>query len=331
MSICNAVFVAIGPDEFLLREFLQNYKNAAIEKYGEFSVEKFSLQDNSPAQIRNEIFSPAFFGGKRVIFIEGFPPSATPKLNEVKKKAFESLIKELPELPEDVVVIFSEAKPDKRTKIFKDLKKIATKYFEHAEFDPKKEPYKYSEWIIERGKKYGTIFEKKGADFLRSFVGNNLSHLDSEIQKLALYSPMKEVSSKDIEDLCIPSEEIADFSFSNAVGNGNTSKILQEFKTLSDKYDAGMVFNRDVLSVLRTLLKVRFSIDSPEEKSGIHPYVLRNMKTTANNIPKKKLLKAHSALTQIDQMTKDGRLSLSQDSQGFLLAVEKILHDLFSW
>ena len=69
----SSLFLAVGPEKFLLQEFIQQYKKAAIGKYGEFSVQTLSVLGHSMGEIRNEILSPAFFGGKRVIFLEHFP------------------------------------------------------------------------------------------------------------------------------------------------------------------------------------------------------------------------------------------------------------------
>ncbi len=326
------IFLALGPDEFLLAEFLEGYKKAAKEKYGEFSVDTFSFEGNSFAEIRNEIFSPAFFGGKRVIFLENFPPSATPKLTEKQKEQFSSLVKELETLPEDVVLICSNANPDKRTTLFKEIKKEAGKYFEHPEFDPKKDGYKFSEWIIARAKKYGSNISQKNADFLLHFSGTNLRKLNSELKKLSLYKIQSEILQKDIESLASPSEESGgDFAFSNALCEGNISKILEEFLSLSEKYDAAMIFNRDVLFSFRNLLKGKFTLESPHEESGISPHILSKMKKTLSLLPKEKLLVSHKALTEIDIMTKNGKLSLSGDTRLFLLEIEKIFHDLFVW
>ena len=334
----NNVFLAIGPDEFLLSEFINNYKKAAFQKYGEFSVDTLSIKEHSFGEVRNELFSPPFFGGKRIIFLENFPPSATPKLNEKQKESYISLIEELADLPEDVVLISSNANPDKRTSIFKKYKKLAGKFFEHASFDPQKDRLKFSEWIIERAIKHGAIISKKNADFLKNFVGTNLRILDSEIKKLATLSlgnslsGSLEISEENIKNIAIPSEEGGgDFAFSNAISSGNITKILDEFTELSEKYDAAMIFNRDVLSSFRNLVKGKFALASPAEKSGIHPFVLSKMRKTISMIPEKKLIKAHAALTQIDIMSKTGKLSLSGDTRAFLLAVEKILHDIFEW
>ena len=230
------------------------------------------------------------------------------------------------------MLICHNANPDKRTSIFKKYKKISGKFFEHASFDPQKDKLKFSEWIIERASKYGSSISKKNADFLKNFSGSNLRILDSEIKKLSTLAFGSEISEKDIQDIAVPSEEGGgDFAFSNAISSGSITKILDEFTALSEKYDAAMIFNRDVLSSFRNLIKGKFAIESPSEKSGIHPFVLSKMKKTIAMIPREKLLNAHTALTQIDIMSKTGKLSLSGDTRAFLLAIEKILHDVFAW
>lgn len=328
----NNIFLAIGPNEFLLSEFLDGYKKASIQKYGEFSVDTISAKENSFSAIRNEIFSPPFFGEKRIIFLQHFPPSATPKLSESQKENYMGLLSDLENIPENVVLICSNPNPDKRTSVFKGIKKIAGQFSEHKDFDPKKDAYKYSEWIIDKAQKYGSSISKKNADFLRYFSGNNLRQLDSELKKLSMHSINSEIEEIDIKNLATPSEEGGgDFSFSNAISGGNISTILEEFYTLSEKYDAAMIFNRDVLSSFRNLLKGKFALESPQEKSGIHPFVLSKMKKTIAMLPKEKLIATHSALTEIDSMTKNGKLSLSGDARAFLLMVEKTFHDLFAW
>lgn len=325
----NNVFLSIGPDNFLLKEFISQYKKAAIVKYGEFSVQTLNITDHSIGEIINEVSSPAFFGGKRIIFLKQFPPPATPKLSEKKKEEYDSLLQRIKNLPEEVVLFLVISKPDKRTKFFKTIKKECAKIYDHASFDPKRDGRKFTQWICERATQYGSKISPAIADFLRSYVGNNLESLNSEIKKLCLLKIGKEIEKKDIIALCAPSEESADFAFSNAISSGNAEKICTEFHSLVSQFDAGMVWNRDLLSTIRTLLKIRFSLDSPQEKSGIHPFVARNMKKVVNNFSTEKLKTLQYILTEIDAGTKNGTFALSGDTRNFTLYVEKILWEMF--
>ncbi len=323
------VFLAIGPDSFLLREFISQYKKAAIVKYGEFSVQTLNITQHPIGEIINEVSSPAFFGGKRIIFLEEFPPPPTPKLSEKKKEEYEKLLIRIKDLPEEVVLFLVIEKPDKRTKFFKTIKKDCEKIYEHKSFDPKRDANKFSDWICERTKKYGSEIDGRNADFLRSFVGNDLSILNNEIKKLCLLKYGKNIEKEDIVALAIPSEESADFAFSNAISGGKAEKIVNEFHSLVLQFDAGMVWNRDLLSTIRTLLKIRFSLDSPQEKSGIHPFVERNMKRVVSTFSIEKIKKLQWVLTEIDSGTKNGTFSLSGDSRAFSLHIEKLLWENF--
>ncbi len=326
------VFLAIGPDSFLLKDFINQTKKASLVKYGEFAVQTLSAKENSISEIITEISTSAFFGGKKIVFLEDFPPSTTPKLSEQKKKEYNKLLEKLENLQDEVIVFVICATPDKRTKFFKALKKNASKIYEYKSFDPKRDIAKFTQWITERAHKYGAFIDLKSAQFLHSFVGNDLEKLDNEIQKLSILSATNnaEIRKKDIISLCSPNEESADFAFSNALSSGNPEKIITEITNLNNQFGAAMVWNRDIISSLRTLLKIKFSIDSPQEKSGIHPFVASNMARVTKKFTTQQLKNLHLFLEEIDIKTKSGEFSLSQESSQFLLHIQKKLYIFFS-
>ena len=328
----NNVFLAIGPDQFLLNDFIDQTKKASLAKYGEFSVQTLSTKEDSTADIITEVSTPAFFGGKKIVFLENFPPPASPKLSENKKKEYENILQKLKNTPDEVIIFTISATPDKRTKFFKTLKKEATKIYEYKSFDPNRDIHKFTQWIINRVEKYGAKIETKTAQFLHSFVGHNLAKLDTEIQKLSILTALQNnpISNQDIISLCAPNEEAADFAFSNALSSGNAEKIITEISKLSTQFGAAMVWNRDIISSMRTLLKVRFSLDSPEEKSGVHPFVASNMSRVVRKFTPEQLQGLHSFLLEVDIKTKTGGLSLSQESAQFLLHIQKKLYTVFS-
>lgn len=327
----NNLFLAIGPDSFQLSETVEQYKKASLKKYGEFSVEYFSLTENEISTVESSLSAPSFFGGeeKRVIFIEGFPQSASSKFSDSKKQELESFLQRLISLPKDVVVFCINSEPDKRTKIFKTLQKNASKVFEHPLWDPKKDGKKIEEWIQKRALQYQSNIDSSSASFLRSYVGSDLQTLDIELKKLSTLRISDTIQNKDITEICIPSAESADFAFSNAVSSGKVEKILSELEVLSKEFDSALVWNRDVLSTVRTLLKSKLAMESPEEKSGIHPFVLRNVKKVLSSFSYQEIQSLHKACGQIDTMTKNGKLTLSGESSNFLITLEILLYRFF--
>ncbi len=326
------VFLAIGPNTFLLKDFISQTKKASLIKYGEFAVQTLSVKENSLSEIITEISTPPFFGGKKIIFLEEFPPSAHPKLSETKKTEYTKLLEHLSHLPEEVIVFVISINPDKRTKFFKTIKNHASKIYEYTLFDPKRDISKFTQWIIERSKKYGAFIDLKTAQFLHSFVGNDLEKLDKELQKLALLTAntKEHISKNNIITLCAPNEESADFAFSNALSSGNAQKILTEISTLSKEFGSAMIWNRDIIPSIRTLLKVRFSIDSPHEKSGIHPFVFKTLSKVAQKFTIEQLQNLHTFLLDTDKKTKNGTLSLSQETAQFLLHIQKEFYTFFT-
>ncbi len=325
------VFLAIGPEEFLLREYIENLKNGAIKKYGDFAVSQISFSETSIAEIKNEAFSPPLFSEKRILFITNFPPSPTPSLSEEKRAECFAFVKSLQNIPETVVLIFSSINPDRRSKIFTEMEKTVKKVERFEEFDDKKNPRKFSEWIIERVKKKGGNIEMKEAEFLKNYAGHSLDILEKEIQKLCLLCAGKKISEDDIKSLCVPAHEIGDFAFSNAIQSGKSSQIQEAFRALSENFEAGLIWNRDVISTFRTILKGKaVQNNNGDLKSiGLNPYIAEKIKNIVKMIPQEKVLFAYKKILEIDSMTKDGRLSISGNTEPFFLAIETLLHDIF--
>jgi DNA polymerase III delta subunit len=324
----NNLFLATGPDEFLLKEFINQYKSASIKKYGEFAIESLRLDFTSIPYLTNNILSPPLFSEKKIIFLENFPIPPTPKVSDKTKIQLDDLLHKINNLPSSIVLFCISTNPDKRTKYFKSVKKEANKIFEHKSFDEKKDINKITEWIVQRFNKNKSNITQENAKFLKNFVGSNLYKLDLEITKLSLIKK-KYIDRKDIEEACIKNEESIDFAFSNAIAKGKISEILKEFSILYKEYDISLVFNRDIISVIRTMIKIFLSIKSPNENSGLHPFVIKNMKISVSRFSKEKLINLHNELIKIDLLSKSGVLNLSGNTKITYTFISNLLYKYF--
>lgn len=322
------LFLATGPDEFLLKEFINQYKSASIKKYGEFSVDSLSLDLNCIPKIINEILAPPLFSEKRVIFLENFPIPANFKISEKNKIQLNNLLNKINTLSSSTVLFCVSITPDKRTKYFKSIKKNSKQIFEHKSFDEKKDFNKIIEWIIQRFKKRNSNISIENAKFLKDFVGSNLRILDIEINKLSLITK-EYIDKEDIKAACIKNENSIDFAFSNAVSKEDINKILKEFEILYKKYDVSLVFNRDIISMIRTIIKIFLSIKSPTENSSLHPFVIKNLKTAVSKFSKDKLISLHNELIKIDLLSKNGIYNLSGNTSIIYMSIYKLLYKYF--
>lgn len=321
----NNVFLAIGPEPFLLSDFIKRTRKAVEQKYGEFAVQLFSYPSMSLSSLRAECFAPAFLSEKRVLFCYGLPWSASDKIKDEEKDALIAFANSLSALPEDVVLYFVSENPDKRTKFFKLISESAKDVKDFPQWDTKKQKSEYIKWIQERAQSYNTTLSSFVADALFAYCGSSLSLLDSEIQKLSFRRQSSSVPESDIAELCVPGADSADYAFSNALSTANIKTILSEVEILFEDFSAAEVLNKDIIPAIRNLLKASLSRRSHED-FGLHPFVIKNLSGLLSQVSENHIMQCYSDLRALDIGTKTGKYSLSPDSRSFVLALETALY-----
>ena len=213
------LFLIIGENDLLRQQHVTNLKKASVQKYGEFNVQSVDVLRDDLSALEAEILTPPFFGeGKRIFFLQGFPLSTVAKANTKQKEQLERLTITLTEkLDADTVVIATTNKPDKRTKTWKSLSKIAdVKDFAAWERD------KFGHLpddALQYVRHHIPGIDQQTATFLLNFVGLESMQIARECDKLRLWQQGsgQKVTSEVIEQVCLPCEEVANFAFSNAV------------------------------------------------------------------------------------------------------------------
>ena len=338
------IFLLTGENDFELKQFLKNWERSALEKYGEFNVVRFDFADREPYEIIGEIEAPPFFGdGKRVFFIENFPPPPTNRpVAEKKKTDMLALAEALGDIPEDCVVVLAVPNPDKRTAAYKAVSKCVgeVKEFpgwarEYSGALSREGEQEATEWIMQRVEAEGGKILPAAAKFLLEYCGADPWALSTEVDKLLLYSQVsgRPIAEADIKALFLPSDEMANFAFSNAFQSGKAAQVLEVFRQLMESGEAPQaIFNRDIVPTVRQLLQVRTALDEGlgAKEAGVHPFVFNKLTTVAKRFPLAKLLALHSALLTLDTDSKTGRLPITPEQTDlFRLRIERALLQLF--
>ncbi len=339
------IFLLTGENDFDLKTFFQNWYQSSLEKYGEFNVTRFDFLEREPAEIIAEIQSPPFFGeGKRIFFIENFPPPPPSRPFSDKKKAgMLALANTLIKIPDECVIIFVVPNPDKRTAAYKETIKQIGNIREFAAWQKdfsgnmtREGFHEAREWILR------TVAENNGkmlpaaAEFLLDYCGADPWKLHSEIQKLVVFATAndKPISEADIKKLALPSDEMANFAFSNAMQTGDRHQVFEVFEQLMQSGEAPQaIFARDLVATFRQLIQVRMALDAgvDAKSAGVHPFVFNKLSSVVRRFTTAKLLRAHEQLLQIDIDSKTGRLPITAEkTELFHLAVERILVDFFA-
>jgi DNA polymerase III subunit delta len=177
-----------GEETFLLTEHFLKIKQEFIEKYGEYSYEEFS-ENNNLEDFIDAFSSMSMFAQKKLIVYKGIP-----KPREDYEEHFQKLLQDL-QTSHDVIFL-CKGKPDKRKKMVKFLLKIC----ESESFEPFS-IWKINEvisWAMNREKSRGFHIDKSTAELLIDMVGVGLWTLESNLLKIETYIMPEKNITKDV-------------------------------------------------------------------------------------------------------------------------------------
>jgi len=256
-----------GPDTYRLQQKLQEIKKRAKELVFVDSWPEFKKAD----QVNS------LFGSRKVILIEGL------------KQEFANIENS------GNIIIFYDENPDKRTKLFKKLLKIAQceelKLLQGTEL---------IYWIKSQADISFPVANK-----LSAYLGSDLWLMSNEIDKLKAYIGYENlISDKDIERLIKAkiSTNIFKTIDALAINDKKTAlKLLCEHLTVGD--DENYLFNMFCYQ-FRNILKIKFN-----DFSGLHPFVIQKTRAMAQKYSLEKLQTIYSQLLTLDLWSKTSRVS----------------------
>lgn len=174
-------------------------------------------------------------------------------------------------------------------------------------------------WIsrVLQGKGYS--IEPKANAMLVEFLGNDLSRISNELNKLQIILPKGHViSPKDIEENIGFSKDFNVFELQNALGSRNQLKAYQIAQYFADnpKDNPMVVTTSLVFSFFIKLLKYHGMKDKNPSKVapilGVSPFFMKDYDVALKNYPMKKVSTIVAALRDIDVKSKGvGANSLS--------------------
>lgn len=228
-----------------------------------------------------------------------------------------------------LVINYKYKSPDKRKKVFKSLEKNAV-VFESERLYEERIP----NWIAQYLNRKNFKIEPKAAVLLTEFVGNDLSKVANELDKLMIISgnDSQIITSQLIEKNIGISKEYNNYELQNALARKD---ILKANRIIN--YFAG---NQKTVHIAQTISSLFFFfsrlllIHSLEDKSSrniaaslkINPYFVREYETAIKNYSISKIKQIISLLREYDMKSKGfGNVS---SSEGALLKelIYKIVH-----
>jgi len=296
-----------GQDNFRSQEKL----NKIIRRFKEydksgFNLELFDGEDLEFGCFKNSLISSSFFGSKKLIIIKNLLTKGSADLLE-KINEYGSQWDRL-DRKDKIIVFWEKGEPDKRTKLFKLLKRIG----KCQEFRPL-ENYQINNWIEKEVKRKKSSISPEAQKKLVAFIGSNLWQMKNEIDKLVFYK-LGKIESNDVDLLVVSSITSNVFNIVDALGNKNQKKALKFLHEQLEKGENAIYLFSMIVYQFRNLIKIKSvgikyrQISDLAKIVGLHPYVVQKTVAQTKKFSLSELKEKYQKLLDLDLAIKIGKM-----------------------
>lgn len=294
--------------------FIDLLSDAIIEHAVDESEKDFNLQvlygkDVDASTIMSEARSFPFMGERKVVVIR----------EAQDLKDIYELEKLLPQLVEtNVLVLCHKYKAlDGKRKFTKDAgsKGVVFK-------SEKVKDYQLADWIVNFVRSLGYDITPKAAALLGEFLGNDLSRIVNELNKLAIVlEPGTRISDVHIEENIGISKDYNIFELNNAVAIRDIKKVFQiaDYFEKNPKDHSIIAVIPSLFKLFTNMMRVHFAENKTKEfiasKVGLHPFVAQELIKNSANFPPKVLARNVEILHNYDLKAKGVNNASTSDGQ----------------
>ncbi len=301
------VITLSGENDFTRGHALHALMRDFVEAAGDLALERIDGIETEQARISEALTSLPFLAAKKMVVF-----SAPSKSKWFAENA-ETLLAELPATTDLLLV---EPKFDKRSSLYKFLKKT-TDFREHNALDE----VALAKWAVARAKERGATLTTQNARYLIERVGTNQQLLDSEVEKLTISGG--EIDRDRIERLTEATPQSTIFQLIDAALRGERRQALK----LYDEQRSLKVEPQQIIGMFAWQLHVMAIVKSAGERptdqvareAKLNPYVVGKTATLTRSMSLAGVRQKIDDLLAIDLRSKREALDLDAALQTFIL------------
>lgn len=293
-------YLIYGEEFFVWDRAVQRIKSIFKDKA---NIERVNFADINISEWVEQLNNFSLFSSFRIIIASD--------LNDLKEQGLQSLLAYLKNPSKDVLLLIYAEGIDRRKKTQKlILENLVSCNASHQRDN------ELSKWIngfaAERGKK----IDFEASEFLRLRFSNDLSSIEKEIEKLALYfQEQKTISRKDVEYISAGHTGASIFDLFPALAYKNKEKLFSVLFSLLKDGENIIMLNSMILGRVKKMLLAKDLINSSMDDTklsselGIHKYYLDHFKDELKNFNKKDLEKMFLKCLDIDASLKSSSVN----------------------
>lgn len=298
----SQIYLLHGEEAYLRKQYRDRLRQALLEEEDTMNVHYFEGKNTAAGEIADLADTLPFFAPRRVIVVEN---------SGWLQKGGDALAQYLPHMPETTFLILVEAQVDKRTKLYKEIKKRGR----IAEFGAQDEGT-LKKWILGMLKKENKQISAAALQYLLNQTGTEMDQIKNELEKLLCYTLNRsEITPEDIDRVCTRRIQNQIFDMVEAIGKKEQKRALQLYYDLLVLKEPpmrilaliGRQFN--FLLQIKELKKKGYSQAAIAEKTGLHGFVVGKYERQAAGFKMEELKKALEACVVADEQVKRGLMT----------------------
>lgn len=299
------LYLFYGEERYLVDLYEKRIKRALLQPEDEMMNLDVLQSPQDPMQVEGSMETLPFMAEKRLVIVkESGAFDKGGRLAELADK--------MAQLPDTTVLIWIETKVDKRSKLFKAVQK----YGHVIEFKRLAER-ELLLWIEREAKQKKTQIDQRTASYLLSCTGNDMTHINAELEKLLSYVKEKgSIERQDIDAMVTPTIENSIFKLTDYLGNQKPAAAYQIYCQLVEDNEPIQRILYMIIRQFRLLYRASLmqSMDaaSVAKELGVPGFAAGNYQMQAKRFGQARLKELLSRLLDMDVATKTGEMSAEE-------------------
>ena len=296
------VYLFCGEEAYLKQQYKHRMKAALLPEDDSMNFSLFEGKKTEPKSVIDLAETMPFFADRRVIMLEdtGFFKSQCTDLPEY-----------MAELPDYLCMIFVEDEVDKRSRMYKAVKK----YGRVVEF-AKQDSQTLIRWVLKMMKREGKKITQGDMELFLTKTGTDMGNIEKELEKLLCYTMGRDViTAGDIEAVCTTQITNHIFDMIKAVTEKRQKRALDLYYDLLSLKEPPMrilfllarQFN--LIMQVKELSKEGYDQSAIAKRTGLQPFVVRNYAGYANRYSTEDLRSTVEECVQTEAKVKTGYMN----------------------
>lgn len=315
------IYLMYGLESYLMKQEIINIlkkENIDVLNQSNYDLENTDLKD-----IIEDAATISLFGDKKAILVDNSYIFTTTTNKKLKEQNLDCLFNYI-EHPNELTLLFflvNKETIDNRKKITVKMKQKAI----FKEFHPMNDIKKYIENMLQP-----YHIKREDIAFLNNRVGNNLSIIELEINKLKTYKDSDyEITHQDILDVTCKTIDIDIFSLIDNIVLKNKEKALESYAEMIKLGEEPikiiiMLANQfRIMYQAKQLLKQGYSEKNIASLLAIHPYRVKLALEKGRKFDEGILLNYLRQLALLDYQIKSGQIDKNIGLELFILTIEQ--------